>query len=168
MDCSRVVFVVTGFGPFAGQPTNPTQQLLADVGARLEAINEQLLAYQASVLETHVLEVALEPVDFFHAHLSSMLAKQRAARPVVVCLQFGVDGRCVKRGTSQGAHPPAAAVRVMLMLLACIAGCLRVQDTYMRHMWFMPHHAIDHAGDVHVSDDMHEVHIVPGSVPLKQ
>lgn len=84
-------FVVTGFGPFADQPTNPTQQLVADIEAHLPGINQQLEAAHASVVQTHVLDVALQPVDLFHLRLESMLASNPDQQPVF--LHFGVDGR---------------------------------------------------------------------------
>ena len=106
---TRCSFVVTGFGPFAGVPNNPTSKLISC----LNNSNAQLLEDGVHIRETHILDTSADAAKIEIRGIYSRLCgenkldKDSSTKDVVVMLHLGVNYRGKKMQLEQCAYNDA-------------------------------------------------------------
>jgi len=112
---SRCSFVITGFGPFAGVPNNPTSTLISCLRNNIA----QLLEDGVHIRETHILDTSAEAAKFEIQGIYSRLCSDKlnkdgddesydcSTKDVFVMLHLGVNYRGKKMQLEQCAYNDA-------------------------------------------------------------
>ena len=105
---NRCSFVITGFGPFAGVPNNPTAKLIS----RLHDIKPMLLDDGMHIRETHILDTSADAAKHGIQGIYSRLCKDNlnneySTKDVIVMLHLGVNYRGKKMQLEQCAYNDA-------------------------------------------------------------
>ena len=161
LDSIPVSFIVTGFGPFAGVPDNPTSSLIRRLradGAGAEPLADaddggetsghvRVDAGARAIRETHIIETSAEDVrrrlDEIYASSNAAVGSGSAAPVVAVALHLGVNYRGTKFQLEKCAYNDATFrvpdERGYQPRRECIieseADCGRVTNASSSHEW---------------------------------